>query len=103
MLPVAVIAPVTHAPKQMMRRILELNRDLAHSLRHMLATADVKRNTRPSPVVDVEGRRNICIGLRRGIHTFLLSEPRQLLPPDARRTILSRNHVIFHLFGLHDT
>ncbi len=85
-----------------MGRGFELDGDLAHALRHMLAAAYIEWHAGPAPVVHKKCRRGIRIGLRFRGHAFFLAEAGHLLAADASGPILAGDHVVLHLVGLHD-
>src|SRR5437899_3151465 len=86
------------------RRLLELNGDLGMSLGQPLPSPKVKRHPRPSPVIDVEFKRDegLCLRLRRD--AWLRAIPADLLGANCSVSILSSHAVMQNVFrdqGLH--
>ena len=86
-------------------------RDLGNALRQPLARANVERHARPAPVLNLQPKRSVGLGLRARMHTVFLAIADDRLAVDDARAILSANGVggmdrlnrlpHLHFFGTH--
>ena len=88
-------------PEQPMRDFLELDRDLGGALRQPLARAEVERDARPAPVVDLEVGGDVRLGLRFRVDLRLLAVAGDRLAGDPARAVLATDDVLADLVRRH--
>src|ERR1700686_3012228 len=77
--------------KQCLRRRFEMPADLGHISGKTLPGPDVERNTRPTPVLNLQPYSCVGLGVGVGIHAWFLPISRCRFPVNHPGTILPSN------------
>ncbi len=104
-------AAAGHAVEDEQRRLLELDADLGGALLEPLAGAQIKRNARPAPVLNLQAQRRVGLRAGLGIDALFVAIADDLLALDNAGAILAAHRVEdrhrrngapgLHLFAAH--